>query len=382
MGNYYVKPRIYMEREGLREILKGVTRAFIVTDKFMHESGKVSYLTDVLDQMGIAYEIFSEVKPDPDIATVTKGIGLMTDFKPQALLALGGGSPIDCAKAINYLSAREGFSEKCKFVAIPTTSGTGTEVSRFSVISDPEKSAKYPLVADELLPDDAILDAELVRSVPPAITADTGMDVLTHAIESYVSINHNEFTSALAEKSIEICGVYLYRAYVDGNDMHARQKMHVASCLAGLSFNAAGLGITHSMAHQLGAIFHIPHGRANAMLLPHIVEYNANINKRSRSQKEYLPAVKRYSNIAHLLGLSNYNEVMSVRSLVNWIQFMQKEMNIPLTIEEMKTITPDAYFAAVDKMADMALADACTAANPRVPKKEDIIKIYTKLWSF
>ena len=137
--------------------------------------------------------------------------------------------------------------------------------------------------------------------------------------------------------------------------MHARQKMHVASCLAGLSFNAAGLGITHSMAHQLGAIFHIPHGRANAMLLPHIVEYNANINKRSRSQKEYLPAVKRYSNIAHLLGLSNYNEVMSVRSLVNWIQFMQKEMNIPLTIEEMKTITPDAYFAAVDKMADMHL---------------------------
>ena len=241
---------------------------------------------------------------------------------------------------------------------------------------------KYPLISDSLTADEAILDAELVRSVPPAITADTGMDVLTHAIESYVSINHNEFTSALAEKSIEICGVYLYRAYVDGNDMHARQKMHVASCLAGLSFNAAGLGITHSMAHQLGAIFHIPHGRANAMLLPHIVEYNANINKRSRSQKEYLPAVKRYSNIAHLLGLSNYNEVMSVRSLVNWIQFMQKEMNIPLTIKEMGTISEDEYFAAIDKMANLALADACTTANPRVPTKEDIVKIYKKLWSF
>ena len=241
---------------------------------------------------------------------------------------------------------------------------------------------KYPLISDSLTADEAILDAELVKSVPPSITADTGKDVLTHAIESYVSINHNEFSSALAEKSIEICGVFLLRAYLDGGDMHARQKMHVASCLAGLSFNAAGLGITHSMAHQLGAIFHIPHGRANAMLLPHIVEFNANINKHSRSQQEYLPAVKRYANISHILGLSNYNKVMSVRSLVNWIQFMQKEMNIPLTIKEMGTISEDEYFAAIDKMANLALADACTTANPRVPTKEDIVKIYKKLWSF
>ena len=200
------------------------------------------------------------------------------------------------------------------------------------------------------------------------------MDVFTHALESYVSTAHNEFSSALAEKAIEICGVFLLRAYLDGSDMHARKKMHVASCLAGLSFNTAGLGITHSMAHQLGAMFHIPHGRANAMLLPHIVEFNANINKHSRSQKEYLPAVKRYANIAHILGLSNYNKVMSVRSLVNWIQFMLKEMNIPLTIQEIGTITPDAYFAAIDKMAEAALADACTPTNPRVPTKEDIIK--------
>ena len=201
------------------------------------------------------------------------------------------------------------------------------------------------------------------------------MDVFTHALESYVSTGHNEFSAALAEKAMEICGVFLLRAYLDGSDMHARQKMHVASCLAGLSFNTAGLGITHSMAHQLGAQFHIPHGRANAMLLPHIVEFNANINKRSRSQK-------RYASVAHILGLSNYNQVMSVRSLVNWIQFMQKEMNIPMTIQEIGTISPDEYFGAIDKMADAALADACTPSNPRTPTKEDIMKIYKKLWSF
>ena len=231
-----------------------------------------------------------------------------------------------------------------------------------------------------MTPDEAILDAELVKSVPPAITADTGMDVFTHALEACVSTDRSDFSTALAEKSIELVGVFLLRAYLDGSDMHARQKMHVASCLAGLSFNTAGLGITHSMAHQLGAMFHIPHGRANAMLLPHIVEFNANINKRSRSQKTYLPAVERYASVAHILGLSNYNQVMSVRSLVNWIQFMQKEMNIPLTISQMGTISEEEYFNAIDSMADAALEDGCTATNPRVPNKEDVIEIYKKLW--
>ena len=349
---------------------------------YVRDTGLLARVEEGLAAEGIEYVEMDGVVPNPRLALVKQGVELCKKEGVDFILAIGGGSAIDSSKAIREFALKINNYGKVGLVAIPTTSGTGSEVTSFAVVNDTEAHVKYPLISDSLTADEAILDAELVRSVPPAITADTGMDVLTHAIESYVSINHNEFTSALAEKSIEICGVYLYRAYVDGNDMHARQKMHVASCLAGLSFNAAGLGITHSMAHQLGAIFHIPHGRANAMLLPHIVEYNANINKRSRSQKEYLPAVKRYSNIAHLLGLSNYNEVMSVRSLVNWIQFMQKEMNIPLTIEEMKTITPDAYFAAVDKMADMALADACTAANPRVPKKEDIVKIYTKLWSF
>lgn len=357
-------------------------RVLVITDPFVVQSGMIDLITAPLQKGGIEYDIFQDVVPDAPVDKIAEGVKKFLQFQPEAIVAVGGGSAIDSSKAIREFALKINNYGKVGLIAIPTTSGTGSEVTSFAVVNDTSAKVKYPLVSDRLTADEAILDAELVRSVPPAITADTGMDVFTHALESYVSTGHNEFSSALAEKSIEICGVFLLRAYLDGNDMHARQKMHVASCLAGLSFNTAGLGITHSMAHQLGAVFHIPHGRANAMLLPHIVEFNANIDKHSKSQKEYLPAVKRYSNIAHILGLSNYNKVMSVRSLVNWIQFMQKEMNIPLTIQEMGTITPDAYFAAVDRMAEAALADTCTASNPRVPTKEDIVKIYVKLWSF
>lgn len=357
-------------------------KVLVITDPFVVESKMIHLITEPLRESGIQYEIFHDVVPDAPVDKISNGVKKFLEYQPEAIVAVGGGSAIDSSKAIREFSLKINNYGSVGLIAIPTTSGTGSEVTSFAVVNDTEAKIKYPLVSEGLTADEAILDAELVKSVPPSITADTGMDVFTHALEAYVSTDHNEFSSALSEKAIEICGVFLLRAYLDGNDMHARQKMHVASCLAGLAFNSASLGITHSMAHQLGALFHIPHGRANAMLLPHIVEYNANINKHSRSQKEYLPAVKRYANIAHILGLSNYNEVMSVRSLVNWIQFMQKEMNIPLTIQEIGTITPDAYFAAIDKMADAALADACTVTNPRVPSKEDIVKIYTKLWSF
>ncbi len=357
-------------------------RVLVITDPFVVKSKMIDLITAPLESAGKQYDLFYDVVPDAPVGKIAEGVKKFLEVQPEAVIAVGGGSAIDSSKAIREFALKINPYGEVGLIAIPTTSGTGSEVTSFAVVNDTEAHVKYPLISDSLTADEAILDAELVRSVPPAITADTGMDVFTHALESYVSTDHNEFSSALAEKSIEICGVFLLRAYLDGSDMHARQKMHVASCLAGLSFNTAGLGITHSMAHQLGAVFHIPHGRANAMLLPLVVEYNASIDKYSRSQKEYLPAVKRYANIAHLLGLSNYNKVMSVHSLVNWIQFMQKEMNIPQTIQELKTITPDEYFGAIDRMADAALADACTVNNPRVPTKEDIKKIYSKLWSF
>ena len=382
MNTFEMKTVIHFGENAL-ERLKDIPykRVLIITDPFVVQSKMIDLITEPLTRGGKEYDIFHNVVPDAPVDKIADGVKKFLSFQPEVVVAVGGGSAIDSSKAIREFALKINHYAEVGLIAIPTTSGTGSEVTSFAVVNDTEAKVKYPLVSDSLT-DEAILDAELVKSVPPSITADTGMDVFTHALESYVSIDHNEFSSALAEKSIEICGVFLLRAYLDGSDMHARQKMHVASCLAGLSFNTAGLGITHSMAHQLGAMFHIPHGRANAMLLPHIVEFNANINKHSRSQKEYLPAVKRYANIAHILGLSNYNKVMSVRSLVNWIQFMLKEMNIPLTIQEIGTITPDAYFAAIDKMAEAALADACTPTNPRVPTKEDIIKIYTKLWSF
>ena len=364
----------------LREI--PYKRVLIITDPFVVQSKMIDLITEPLAKGGIEYDIFSNVVPDAPVDKVADGVKRFLSYQPEAVIAVGGGSAIDSSKAIREFALKINHYSDVGLIAVPTTSGTGSEVTSFAVVNDTEAKVKYPLISPSLTADEAILDAELVKSVPPTITADTGMDVFTHALESYVSTDHNEFSAALAEKAMEICGVFLLRAYLDGSDMHARQKMHVASCLAGLSFNTAGLGITHSMAHQLGAQFHIPHGRANAMLLPHIVEFNANINKRSRSQKTYLPSVERYASVAHILGLSNYNQVMSVRSLVNWIQFMQKEMNIPMTIQEIGTISPDEYFGAIDKMADAALADACTTTNPRIPTKEDIMKIYKKLWSF
>ena len=248
------------------------------------------------------------------------------------------------------------------------------------MISDPVEQVKYPLVSDSLLPTEAILDAELTRSVPPSITADTGMDVFTHALEAYVSTNNTEFTSALSEKAIEIVGGFLMRAYLDGNDTHARKKMHVASCLAVLEFNSASLGINHSMAHQLGAHFHIPHGRANAMLLPYIIEFNSTINKYSRSRKEYPKQVEKYCTVARTLGVQNFNTITTIRSLVAWTQFMLQEMSIPQSVSKAGVCTEREYFDAIPDMADAALADACTATNPRVPTKEDIIDIYERLW--
>lgn len=381
MHSFDVRTKIFYG-EGALDRLSQIPykKVMIITDPFVVQSGMIMMITSRLDEGKVQYDVFKDVVPDPPVEKVVAGVKAILDYMPEAIVAVGGGSAIDSAKAIREFAVRMGGREDMALIAVPTTSGTGSEVTSFSVISDPLEQRKYPLVSDSLLPTEAILDADLTRSVPPAITADTGMDVFTHALEAYVSTNSTEFSAAFSEKAIEICGTFLLRAYLDGNDTHARKKMHVASCLAGLAFNAASLGINHSLAHQLGARFHIPHGRANAMLLPCIIEYNSMISKSSRSQKEYPRQVEKYCTIARLLGVQNFNTVTTVRALVAWIQFMLREMDIPLSISQTGKCSRSEYFQAIPDMAEAALQDACTPTNPRKPSKDDIMEIYEKLW--
>lgn len=381
MKSFDIKTKIYFG-EGALARLKDVPyeKVLIVTDPYVVKSGLISLVTAPLTQAKKQYDIFSDVVPDPPVDKIVQGVKRVMQYRPDVIVAVGGGSAIDQAKAIREFATKMDESLSFALIAIPTTSGTGSEVTAFSVVSDPVRNVKIPLVSDSMLPNEAILDEELVKSVPPSVTADTGMDVMTHAIEAYTSLNNNEFSAALAEKSIEICGAFLLRAFLDGNDAHARRKMHVASCLAGLAFNSASLGLNHGMAHQLGANFHIPHGRANAMLLPHIIEYNSGINIHSKSQKEYPPCVRKYVCISRMLGLQNFNTITTVRALVNWIQFMNKEMNIPLSISQLGTVSEQEYRAKIPQMAEAALIDGCTATNPRTPTKQEIMAIYEDLW--
>ncbi len=382
MKHFDIKTHIYFGENSLDRLADIPYRnALLVADKFVVSSGLIHLLTVRLQQAGVSWQVFDDVVPDPPLEKIGLGAQVVLQQRPDVLIAVGGGSAIDSAKAIREVSLQlEPSYARPALIAIPTTSGTGTEVTSFSVVSDPENQRKIPLVSDSMLPDEAILDAELVKSVPPNITADTGMDVFTHALESYVSTENTEFSAALAEKSIEIVGSFLLRSYLDNNDTHARQKMHVASCLAGLAFNASSLGLNHGMAHQLGSRFHIPHGRANAMLLPHIIEYNSDINKYSRSKTDYPKHVRKYATVARTLGLQNFNIVTTVRALSNWTQFMMKEMDMPLSISETGLCTKEEYFEQIPAMVRAALEDACTATNPRTPTAQDVTRLYAELW--
>ena len=380
MKEFDIKTKIFFGDNAL-DRLKALPykKVLVVTDPFVAKTGMISFVTSRLSEGGIDFELFTDVVPDPPLEKITLGVGKMYEFEPEAIVAIGGGSALDSAKAIKEVYSKSRNITGIPMIAIPTTSGTGSEVTSFAVVSDTERGVKIPLISDDMTPSEAILDVDLVKSVPADITANTGMDVLTHAIEAYVSVNNNEFSAALAEKAVEICGAFLLRSYLNNNDTHARKKMHVASCLAGLAFNSASLGLNHGIAHAIGAQFHIPHGKANAMLLPHIIEFNSDINKHSKSKKEYLPSVRKYITLARILGLYNFNEITTVRALVSWIQFMNKEMEIESSISQCG-IDKDEYFAAIDSMADKALADACTRTNPRVPTKEDVVKILKDLY--
>lgn len=375
MDNFYIKTHIYFGEGSLDKLTEIKNkRIFIVTDPFMVSSGMINLITEKLQSNEVT--IFSDIVPDPPIPLVAKGIEAMEKANPEVIIALGGGSAIDAAKAMKDFAKQIIHINDVEFIAIPTTSGTGSEVTSFAVITDNEKGTKYPLVSDALLPDVAILDPDLIKSVPGKITADTGMDVITHALEAYVSTNANDFTDALAEKALVLAFKYLIPAYKDGKNMEAREKMHNASCLAGIAFNSASLGLNHGIAHVIGGKFHIPHGRTNSILLPYVIDFNADIN--GYDTNEFSKAAKKYAYIAKLIGLSASNARMGVRSLINEIKKMQKEMDMPTNLKECGIAVEEVNKLKED-IAKLALEDACTSTNPKVPTTLDVVEILNKI---
>ena len=334
--------------------------AVIITDKFMVSSGLINKITNKM-QGYKSIAVFDEITPDPTIELIAKGLKFITENSGEIVIALGGGSAIDAAKAIVLMGEKSGMGD-LKLIAIPTTSGTGSEVTKFAVVTDTKEGRKFPLVDEQLIPDLAILDPELVLSAPPSVTADTGMDVITHAFEALVSVNNNDASDALAEKSLLLAFKYLPFAFKHGDDTVAREKMHSASCLAGMAFNEVGLGINHGIAHALGAKFHIPHGRANALLLPHVIRYNAHL--RACFGNNPTDAAERYSDIARMIGLPHDNVRIAVESLIEEIKHMMRRMDMPSTLWE-AGVTKEQFEAEKESIIKSALEDACTASNPR-----------------
>ena len=406
---FKIPEKIYFEAGSVAYLAKmpNISRVLIVTDPMMVKLGYVDKLTYQLNKNPNrpTIEIFSDVEPDPDLTTVRRGTEMMNSFQPDAIIALGGGSALDAAKGMwlfyeqpeaDFIAMAQKFSDirkrvykfpklgtKAQMVSIPTTSGTGSEVTSFAVISDKANNMKYPLADYELTPNVAIIDPDFVMSVPPVPTADTGLDVLTHAIEAYVSILASDYTDALAIKAIQLVFEYLPRSYKNGaKDPVAREKMHNASTIAGMAFTNAFLGINHSMAHKLGGQFHIVHGRANAILLPHIIEYNGATNPSKfvifPKYEKYI-APQKFQEIAKALGLPASTPEEGVKSLANAVRNLMKELNIPLTIKELG-IDEKAYLAAVDDLAYKAFEDQCTTANPRLPKVTELAELYKKAY--
>ncbi len=400
---FKVPDKIYFEHNSIQylEKMPNITRAFIVTDPGMVSLGYVDKILYYLRKRTehVHCEIFSDVEPDPSIETVKRGAQMMDEFKPDVIIALGGGSAMDAAKGmwlfyehpdVDFNSLRLRFLDirkrafkfpkmgnKAQLVAIPTTSGTGSEVTSFAVISDKKNNMKYPLADYELTPNIAIIDPQFVMSLPKSATADTGLDVLTHALEAYVSVMASDYTDGLAMKAIQLVFKYLPRAYKNGaEDAEAREKMHNASCMAGMAFTNAFLGLNHSIAHKIGGEYHVPHGRANAVLLPHVIKYNASTPSKFVSFPKYKKFIadEKYAEIAAFLGLSAKTTEEGVQSLINAVIDLMKEVNEPLSFSECG-IDEETYMRNVPDIANKAFEDQCTTANPKLPLVKEIEQI-------
>ena len=405
---FKVPDRIYFERDSIQylEKMPDISRAFIVTDPGMVQLGYVDKILYYLRKREehVHCEIFSDVEPDPSIETVKRGAEMMDEFKPDVIIALGGGSAMDAAKGmwlfyehpdvdfnalrLRFLDIRKRafkfpkMGNKARMVAIPTTSGTGSEVTSFAVISDKKNNMKYPLADYELTPNVAIIDPQFVMSLPKSATADTGLDVLTHAIEAYVSVMASDYTDGLAIKAIQLVFKYLPRAYKNGaDDAEAREKMHNASCMAGMAFTNAFLGLNHSIAHKIGGEYHVPHGRANAVLLPYVIEYNASTPSKFVSFPKYRKFVadEKYAEIASFLGLPARTTNEGVKSLIKAIKELMQEVNEPSSFAECG-INEKEYMKKLSDIANKAFEDQCTTANPKLPLVTEIEEIMVKAY--
>ncbi len=404
---FKIPEKIYFENHATQylENMPDISRAFIVTDPAMIKLGyvkKVLYYLRKREQP-VHSEIFSDIEVDPSIETIQRGAAEIARFQPDVIIALGGGSAIDAAKgmwlfyehpeldfrelSMKFMDIRKKIikfprlGQKARLVAIPTTSGTGSEVTSFSVITDPATQTKYPLADYELTPDVAILDPQFVMTVPPSITADTGMDVLTHAIEAYVSTFASDYTDALALHAIRLVFQWLPTAWQDGQNRTAREKMHNASCMAGMAFSNAFLGINHSLAHKLGGEYHISHGRANAILLPHVIAYNSQKPTKFVSFPKYetFIADRRYAEIASYLGLPSETAEQGCQSLISAVRALMEQIHIPSQIRELG-IAEKPYLDAIPRLAEKAFEDQCTGTNPRYPLIRELEGIYRAIY--
>ncbi|PKQ91300.1 bifunctional acetaldehyde-CoA/alcohol dehydrogenase [Paenibacillus sp. BGI2013] len=400
---FKVPNKVYFEKGATQYLAKmpDITRVAIITDAMMVKLGYVEKVEHYLRQrqMPVAIEVFSDVEPDPSTTTVDRGTEMMRRFQPDCIIALGGGSPMDAAKAMwlfyeypdtDFNDLKQKFMDirkriykyprlgvKAKFVAIPTTSGTGSEVTSFAVITDKNQgNTKYPLADYELTPDVAIVDPEFVYSLPKTAVADTGMDVLTHAIEAYVSVMANDYTDGLAIKAIQLVFQYLEQSALQGDKL-AREKMHNASTIAGMAFANAFLGINHSLAHKWGGQYHTAHGRTNAILMPHVIRYNAKKPTKFASFPKYshFVADERYAEIARILGLPARTTEEGVTSLINAIRNLNKILGIEESFQEIGFDAKD-FEAHVDYLADRAFEDQCTTANPKLPLVTELADVY------
>ena len=379
----------------------GKKKAFIVTDRVLFDMGYTNKVTDVLDANGIQYKIFSDVEPDPTLRCARAGAAEMTAFNPDVIISLGGGSAMDAAKimwvmyehpevnfhdlAMTFMDIRKRIykfptmGEKAMMVSIATSAGTGSEVTPFAVITDEESGVKYPLADYELTPDMAIVDAELMMTSPRGLTACAGIDVLVHAVEAYVSIMASEYTNGLALEAIRLVFKYLPDAYNEGTtNIKAREKMAHASCMAGMAFSNAFLGINHSMAHKLGAFHHLPHGMANSLVMTEVIRFNsvdAPTKQAAFAQYKYPNAAWRYARIADHLGLGGNTNEEKVELLIKAIEELQSKVNMPKTIKE-AGVTEEKFYATLDEMVEQAFDDQCTGANPRYPLMKELKEMY------